>query len=368
MEDNFDQLKTLKELLESGAISKSEYDTMKAEFLRESMAKDGVKSAQKPSAFSTFISKHKWKFVATVILIISGLFFINFLSPDPLEEGKKLAVSYCDCQKKKNEAYIERMSEFIQSFESEGYKFAKDVNNDVTKMNNEYNLSTLTPDISSCFKSFELKNTAAVQKWKSNTTDGKVFWEAYQAAIISNTELVTQEEEISLLRDRIQSKTASMIFENPEEYENRKSEISAFLRNYYENLESSYFDAYNYFAYSVEQFLTSKNITPTEINMIQKKESDYVDKETKLIDETIELVGVENDRQSWKFSTEFKAYRSSMEKFQVCNIWYEIVLNSSGKIVVLKELLTENKRLFSPSEYNEIFNGGSSYESEESGW
>jgi hypothetical protein len=367
MEDNFEQLKQLKEMLESGAISKTEYDNMKAELLRESMANDGVKSAQKPSGFSLFLSRNKWKLLGFIAVIGAALFAWYYFSADPVEEGKKMAESYCDCQKKKNEAYISRLSEFVEGFDGEGYKFAKDVQKELDKLNNEYDLSTITPEVSTCFKAFDLKNTAAETEWKSTTKKGKSFWAAFQTAIIQNTDLVTQEEEIAMLRDRIQSKLATMIFDNPEDYENRKAEISSMLNGYFANLESDYFDAYSYFAYSVEQYLTSKNITPTEINIIQKKESDYESKETRLIDETLELTGVEDERQIWKFSTEFKAYRTSMEKYQVCNIWYEIMLNKSGKIVSYKELRTENKKMLSAEEYNEMFNGGSGY-GEDSGW
>jgi hypothetical protein len=57
-----------------------------------------------------------------------------------------------------------------------------------------------------------------------------------------------------------------------------------------------------------------------------------------------------------------------MEKYQVCNIWYEIILNKSGKIVSYKEIRTENKRMLTPEEYNVMFNGGTTYESEASDW
>jgi hypothetical protein len=368
MQDNFEQLKSLKELLESGAISKVEYDNMKAELLRDSMANDGVKSAQKPSGFSAFMGRHKWKFILLIAAIIGGFFAMRYFATDPKDQGKKLAESYCDCQKKKNEAYIARMTEFIETFETQEFQFAKDVEPLVTKMDNEYDKSTLTPDVSNCFKAYELKNKSAKQEWKNGSSDGKLFWSSFETTIINNTELVTQEEEITLLKERIQSKMAAMIFDNPQQYEMRKYQVSSILNGYFGNLESTYFDAYQYFAYTVEQYLKSKNITPTEINIIQKKESDYTSKETKLIDETLELTGVQDDRQTWKFSTEFKAYRTSMEKYQVCNIWYEIILNKSGKIVSYKEIRTENKRMLTPEEYNVMFNGGTTYESEASDW
>ena len=49
-----------------------------------------------------------------------------------------------------------------------------------------------------------------------------------------------------------------------------------------------------------------------------------------------------------------------MEKYQVCNIWYEIILSKSGKIVSYKELNTENKRMMETEEYNQMFRSGSS--------
>jgi len=369
MEDNFEQLKSIKELLESGAISKIEYDKMKDDLLRESMASDGVKNAQKPSAFKLFMSKHKWKFVFLIILVISGFLLPKYLSKDPNEQGNKLAESYCDCQKKKNEAYIQRMSEFVETFDSEGYKFSKDANNIVTKINNEYEKSTLTPDVSNCFKTFELKNEDAKQEWKSTTSEGKTFWSIYETNIINNTDLVTQDEAIILLRDRIQSKMTAMLFDNPQEYENRKSNVYSILSSFYSSKESSYFDAYNYFSYNVEQYLITKNTTPTEINLIIKRVGDYINKETKLIEETLNFKAVEGNNEIWVYSTELKAFRPSLEKYQICNVWFEVKINRETKIMSYKEIKTENKRLMSAEEYNNLFNSNSpQYESEENDW
>jgi hypothetical protein len=106
MEDNFEQLKTLKELLESGAISKTEYDTMKSELLRESMASDGVKSAMAPSAFNKFLKKYKWFLIALPVILIGGFLLWNSMKEDPKVEAEKLAQEFCECQIQNNKEWL----------------------------------------------------------------------------------------------------------------------------------------------------------------------------------------------------------------------------------------------------------------------
>lgn len=351
-----EQLKALKTLFESGAISEAEYTKMKDDFLRESMAKDGVKSAQTPSPPS-FIKKNKFLLIGILALIIGAIVFYFLSRPNADEEAKILAQTYCDCQSKTNEEHIKSLEQFITDFDNNKYEFNKDVDLAIKKMIGQYEKYTYTADITNCHNAFVLAEKDAKTKWPRSSGSGTTFWSSFDKEVMKNQQLNEQKDKIIQLMDQIENKKASLSFDNSGEFQSHQYGILNLLNSYYTNMSSFEFDAYNYFAYSVERYLTRKNVTPTEINLILKKPGDYTEKMTKVVDETLELVETNDDFEIWRYSTEFRAFRTSMNQYQICNIWYEVKVNRSMKITSYKEIKTENKRFLSVDDYNQMFNG-----------
>lgn len=357
-EKNLNELKELKHLLEAGAISKTEFDKMKDELLRESMANDGVKSARKKSGFAKFIKNNKLKLAGLVVLIIGMYFTFILMKADPEVEAKKLAEMHCDCQIKNNEESITRLMTVGANFDQNKYRFAEDADKEISKIESQFANFTLSPDVSACYKKFDIMRKEAEEKWKKDTDEGKKFWRLFHTHVAENSKIIEQSEQINALKTNMEEKKGAMSFSNSNEFRSHKQSIISLINSLYSNMNYSSFDAYNYFAYNVENYLASKNVTPTDINLQVKKSGDYSSKETKLIEETLELKSTTKDYELWVFSTEFRAFRNSMEKYQICNVWFEIKVNSSNKIVSYKEIKTENKRYLEPSEYNEMFNSG----------
>ena len=332
MENNFEQLKTLKELLESGAISKTEYDSMKEELLRKSMANDGVKSAMEPSAIKKLIKKYKWYLIALPIIAIVAYLFWDFQKGDPTIKAEELAKQYCDCESQNNKEYINRLSDFIETFDSKKYEFSSDADKELTQMFNEYNARTLNVSISTCNKALELKIKEMREKYKNETSQGKDFWFAYQSKITKNFDLAVQLEDIKNLNEAANKKKASLVYNKPSDLRRRKNDIANLMTSFYSSLSSEYFDAYDYFAYKVEKYFGKKNISPTDINMLFNAESDYEDSKFKFVSETLQLVSADEESEIWEYSTEFQTYRTSKEKYQICNVWYEVKFNVADKI------------------------------------
>ena len=186
MEDNFEELKALKQMLEAGAITNEEFEKLKSDLLRKSMAKDGVKSAMEPSASSLFFKKYKWIFIAIPILVIGIYFFIQNSKPDPEAGGEALAVQYCDCQKQNNEEYLTKLNEIIAQFEESGFEYSSEVDEKLNQLSNEYSVNTLSPSITACFKNFNLNNQEAERDFPKGSSEGKDFWFAYQAKVTGN--------------------------------------------------------------------------------------------------------------------------------------------------------------------------------------
>jgi hypothetical protein len=365
MQDYFEQLKSLKELLESGAISKTEYDRMKAELLRESMAGDGVKSAMEPSKSTKLLKKYKWVLILTPVLLIAGFFVWNSFKADSKMEAENLAQEYCDCQKQNNEEYIKQLNDFIQTFDSKGFKYSSDVEQKLTKLSNEYKANNLNVSISSCFSKLGIKMEQIRQKFKPGTSEFKEFDFAYQNKIAQNIDLVSQIEVISNLEQSASQKKSSILYSNQDALNSRKYNITSLMNTFYYLMTNKTLDAYDYFAYNVEKYFGRKNLTPTDINMYLNAETDYTDAKFKFISETLQLVSSDDESETWEYSTEFQTFRPSKEKFQISNVWYEIKLNKAGKISSYREKKAENTKFLTAEEFNNLYNENSNQSVEE---
>jgi len=304
MEDNFEELKALKQMLEAGAITNEEFEKLKSDLLRKSMAKDGVKSAMEPSASSLFFKKYKWIFIAIPILAIGIYFFIQNSKPDPKAGGEALAVQYCDCQKQNNEEYLTKLNEIIAQFEESGFEYSSEVDEKLNQLANEYSINTLSPSITACYKNFNLNESIA--------------------------------------------------YSDPNELKYRKNAVLNKMNGFYAAYSGGYLDAYNFFSYNVEKYLGKKNITPTDINLLVKSNTDWTEPSFRMASETVNLVNSSIDGETWEYATEFQCYRPTKEKYQISNIWYEVKFNKSGKITSYREKRVENTKYFTQEEYNSM--------------
>jgi hypothetical protein len=354
MEDNFEELKALKQMLEAGAITNEEFEKLKSDLLRKSMAKDGVKSAMEPSASSLFFKKYKWIFIAIPILAIGIYFFIQNSKPDPKAGGEALAVQYCDCQKQNNEEYLTKLNEIIAQFEESGFEYSSEVDEKLNQLANEYSINTLSPSITACYKNFNLNNQEAERDFPKGSSEGKDFWFAYQAKVTGNEELISQIQKINDLQTAIYEKKESIAYSDPNELKYRKNAVLNKMNGFYAAYSGGYLDAYNFFSYNVEKYLGKKNITPTDINLLVKSNTDWTEPSFRMASETVNLVNSSIDGETWEYATEFQCYRPTKEKYQISNIWYEVKFNKSGKITSYREKRVENTKYFTQEEYNSM--------------
>jgi len=356
MKDNFDELKSLKEMLNQGAISDSEFEIMKADIINKSMAKDGVKSAQKPNAFYTFIKKFKWLFVGVIIFIGLIIFIYNSMQKDPVEEGEKLALEYCDCQQKNNEEYINQLNLFISGFDSSKIKFSNDITNKLYELESAHMSKAINQDVSDCFSKINLKLEDAIQYFKKGSSDEKKFLKALENKFELDANLSSQNQEILDLTAIANSLGGNICYTDQDELENRKNNIDMKMNYYYSSLSNESLDAFDYFSYKVDRFITRKNVTPTDINLIINQPSDYQNQKWKVASETIHLKSCLNDIETWEYASEFTCYRPSREEWQISNVIYEVKFNTSDRITSYREIKVEKTQYFSSEEYDEINN------------
>ncbi len=352
-----EQLENLKEMHSSGAISQQEMDLMKAEIIRKSMAKDGVKSAMEPSAFSKFFRRKKKLLISLMIIVVLAILSWLYFQPDVKVEGVNLANNYCECQEKSNLEYIKRLEEFIFDFDNKNYEYAVDVEKDLDKLKIEFEKNTLKPEVFNCFSDYNLIYGKNEQEFPRNTARGKDFWFAYQSTLTKNRNLESQKTKIQTLIDSIECKLSSLSYSNPEEFQNRKEFIISRMNDFYSDISYGNIDAYNYFAYRTECYYGHKNISPTDINNYFASSRDYESPSFKIISETLDLKLKEKGNETWVYFVEFRAFRPSKQKYQVSNVLYEVKFNSSDKITSYRELKVENTKFIDEPDYSESNEG-----------
>lgn len=346
------ELNRLKQMLDSGAVSQEEFEKMKSDVLRKSMAKDGVKSAMEPSASSKFFKRYKKLFIFILNIIVLAILGFWYFQPDVKTEGAKLAKKHCECQEQNNSEYITRLENFLLDFDSKEYKYAVDVEEDFDKLKTEYEKNTFKPEIFNCYSDYNLELKKNEVEFPRNTSKGKDFWFAYQSTITQNRNLETQRFKIKSLLDSIDNKRTSLSYSNPEEFQYRKNEIYNKMSSFYSDISNGNVDAYDYFAYRTERYYAHRNISPTDINGYFESSKDYEEPSFNIISETIDLKSKEKGNEVWVFAVEFKAYRPSKQKYQVSNVWYEVKFNSSNKITSYFEQKVENTKFFEPESYD----------------
>ena len=363
MKDNFDELKSLKEMLEQGAISKSEFEIMKTDLLKKSMAKDGVKSAQKPNSFIRFFKFFKWLIAAIIIIIISIIIIYNSIQKDPLEEANKLAKEYCNCQIQNNDEYISQINSFILDLDSSNIEYANDISTKLEDIQFKYISETINQNVSTCFRILNLKLERVESYFKKGSSDEKDFSIAYRTKIDQDINLASQNQEIYDLLNRANSLSENFCYENEDELEYRKQNIDEKMNSYYSSYSDGYIDAFDFFDYKVETYLTRKNISPTDINLIIKTpNSDYQNQKWKLAVETLKLINCIDNIETWEYASEFICYRPSKDQWQISNVIYEVKFNESDRIISYREKKVEKSQFFSTEEYSERFGQEYNYE------
>ncbi len=356
-----DDFRALKEMLESGAISKEEFDKMKSDLLRKSLAKDGVRSAMEPSSSYVFFRKIKWVLLLILLMGVGGGAAWFYFKPDTKKLAQKFSTNFCECESQRNKEYINSLTGFLSEFDDSGYRVIGDVDVIVSKIDLAYEQKNQSIGISSCFENLKPQQAKLESKFKKGTTSGNNFWTDCDVIIAANIELTEQYQTIKQLKESIQAKKASLRYLSSEDLDARKQTIHGYLLNMYSAMNSGYFDAYDYFGYSIESYYGRKDITPTDINVLMKSETDHTNFSHKLIAETVKLDGMDNGREVWIYSTEYKAWRPSIEKWQISNVWYRVIFNGQDKIESYTESKVENTKYFTAQEYNSMF-GSTDYE------
>jgi hypothetical protein len=124
------------------------------------------------------------------------------------------------------------------------------------------------------------------------------------------------------------------------------------LSRYYYDINNSNFDATNYFSEYVSQFITKRNITPNDINILFNENDEFVEAQSRILDNRILFERTENNISYFKYWVDYNCYRRSKNKYQFCKVNVEVGFNENNKIVSYKELKVRDLRFEDVEKYN----------------
>lgn len=155
-----------------------------------------------------------------------------------------------------------------------------------------------------------------------------------------------ESEAQAMEEERIRQERMAELKQKEQEVEAKKNElkefstneVTAFMRNYYNDLVMGNFDAYRYYADHVDRFISKKNVTPDEINEINRSNDEFIDKTVYVQEETMTPSRIEGKVQYFTFWIYFTCYRASKDQYQSCNVNIEVGLNENKKMISYREL------------------------------
>jgi hypothetical protein len=122
------------------------------------------------------------------------------------------------------------------------------------------------------------------------------------------------------------------------------------MTNYYDDINSSRFNAENYFSENVLQFITKTNLTPSEINTIFSQNNEFIDGKSIIVYDHLLFERTENNISYYSYWIDYSCFRKSKNKYQSCNVKAEVGFDQYKKIASYKELKIQGLK------YQEIIN------------
>lgn len=132
-----------------------------------------------------------------------------------------------------------------------------------------------------------------------------------------------------------------------------KNKIIDIIHSYYYEDANQTFDANNYYAARVEKYIKNANVTPTEINELNRKSEDFINPKFQF-NEPLELKYEKGSDgvDYFYFKVFFGVFRPSKQKFQSCYINFKWGLNDNFKIVSNQELSYDNLKFTDDDNFN----------------
>lgn len=111
---------------------------------------------------------------------------------------------------------------------------------------------------------------------------------------------------------------------------------------YYSDLNNENFNAWDYYASYVDNFITRKNISPNDINTLNQEKTDFLYSNANITNNKLETIHESGNTIIATFWVDFSCWRTRKEKWQHCDINVEVIFNEKGKIISYREISFTN--------------------------
>ena len=118
--------------------------------------------------------------------------------------------------------------------------------------------------------------------------------------------------------------------------------VKSTMNSYYRDINNDNFNANDYYAPRVKQFITKSNITTTEIMNLRIANSEYLNTQASINNSSIQFSHMENNDSYWTYWIDFQCYRKKKHAIQTCQTQIEVGFNEDKLIVSYRELQVKN--------------------------
>jgi hypothetical protein len=140
----------------------------------------------------------------------------------------------------------------------------------------------------------------------------------------------------SFILDSVKTNQEKLIF-----LENKELLIEK-VKNYYTDITNNEFNASNYFADNVDQYINYTNTTPDEINSLFFNKKDYTNESVIFDESTFTFQRNFENIYYFNYSINYSCFRPRKNKTQTCDVDIEIGFDKDYKIKSYKEMEIRN--------------------------
>ena len=130
--------------------------------------------------------------------------------------------------------------------------------------------------------------------------------------------------------------------ENIIKFIQRSEELLSKIKNHYLDITNDIFYANNYYADSVKQYITIKNTTANEINILHNNKDDFMNQNFIVYDSTFKYINEVSNIYFFNYSIYFSCFRTKRNQIQKCDVDIEIGFDEDMKIKSYKEIDIRN--------------------------
>ena len=243
-----------------------------------------------------------------------------------------------------NNEIIQRYNQLINDVSEGKFQFRSLAEEERLKLENKINSERISAESMKCKKQLQVLEKKFQQDYPITSKKGREFWNELEQKMVAKEDF-DAETKIDQLRDEFEKAKASIPFETAVELLQKKEQLKSHLNSFFGVYGTSYFDAYNWFASEIDQYILLKNVNPEYINKyFNNQEGDYQNQTFQWHPETLTISTTNGKDFTCVCMVDLSVWRPSKSQYQHSLVTYEMVINENNLISSIIEKKEENTR------------------------